>query len=72
MVEDTAPGDADDCGPLDVEPAEARLEAALDRIARRLDVPRSSARPGNTAELAARLDGLIARVRETLDRGPGD
>ncbi len=72
MAEDTIPRDADDFEPLDAEPIEARLEAALERIARRLDVSRSSAQYGNTGELAARLDGLIARVRETLDRGPGD
>lgn len=52
----------------------ARLEAALERIAR----SRSAALPGqapaaeNTAELARRLDGLIAELRAVLGRDGAD
>ncbi len=40
-----------------------RLEAALERIARQLESP---APGGNMPELAARLDGLIERLRDIL------
>lgn len=54
------------------EPANAaddldRIEAALDRIAanQRL-VPAQPAGPADTSILAARLDGLIMRLRDAL------
>ena len=44
-----------------------RLEAALERIVRRLDNPK----PGlPSAEIAARLDGLIGRLRDALGSMP--
>jgi hypothetical protein len=53
--------------------AAARLEAALERIAQRaqdrlraLEAAPAAANPDTTA-LAARLDGLIAQLREVLD-----
>ncbi len=67
MADDT--GDQDETGSPDMDSVEARLDAALDRIARRLDIPAPAV---DTGKLAERLDGLIARVRETLDRGPRD
>ena len=73
MTGDTEDQDVDETGSAEMDAVEARLEAALERIARRLDrPPPAPLAAGNTAGLAARLDGLIARVRETLDRGPGD
>ena len=55
-----------DAGTEDSEQLEVvadRLEAALERIVRRLEAPRA-VKP--TAELAARLDGLIGRLRDVL------
>ncbi len=52
-----------DGGPEDLAAVADRLEAALDRIVRHLEAPR---RAPPTAELAARLDGLIVRLREVL------
>jgi hypothetical protein len=43
----------------------ARLEAALDRIARATE-RRPAALPADRAELAARLDRLIAELRRLL------
>jgi hypothetical protein len=54
MAEDTSHD------PDDLEAVADRLEAALERIARKLDSPRPN------AELVARLDGLIERLREAL------
>ena len=55
----------------DLDAVADRLEAALDAIARRLAAQEVSgvAAPGGgpSPELARRLDGLIARVREALD-----
>lgn len=50
------------------DPAEAaaRLEQALERIARNARAPQPPASQANTAEIAARLDGLIAELREAL------
>lgn len=45
------------------EAAEARLEAALERIAHILDAPDPVA-----AEVAARLDRIIATLREALGK----
>jgi hypothetical protein len=53
--------DPEDPGGLDA--VAARMEAALERIAKQLDTP-GPARPA--AELTARLDGLIARLRDVL------
>ncbi len=44
-----------------------RLEAALERIVRRLDNPKPTTPP---AEVAARLDGLIGRLRDALGSPP--
>jgi hypothetical protein len=75
MAEDTvSPGmgssgmaspDTDSIDPRDLDAAADQLEAALERIARHLD----TARP--PAELAARLDGLIGRLRDALGSSPG-
>lgn len=46
----------------DTDSPAARLQAALDRIAAQAGAPDIVA-----AELAARLDGLIAQLREALD-----
>ena len=43
-----------------------RLEAALERIVRHLDNPAQDS--GAAAGIAARLDGLIARLRDALSR----
>ena len=72
MAEDTAPQEtpADTSGD-DTEDMDAmadRLEAALERIARHLDAARMTPDP---AELAARVDGLILRLRDALERPPG-
>lgn len=58
-------GDADD-----VTAAMARLEAALERIAVLSEQARAApvAVPGSdSAELAHRLDGMIARLRQAID-----
>jgi hypothetical protein len=54
----------------DPEAAASRLEAALERIAQaatRSDVaPSAAIGSGDTEEIAARLDGLIDRLRTAL------
>jgi hypothetical protein len=68
MAEDTAPQETDGDDTDDMGAVADRLEAALERIARHLD----AARPAPpSAELVARLDGLIVRLRDALDRPPG-
>jgi hypothetical protein len=68
MAEDTAPQETDGDDTDDLGAVADRLEAALERIARHLD----AARPDPpSAELVARLDGLIVRLRDALDRPPG-
>lgn len=47
------------------EAPEDRLEAALERIAKVVDSPDPVA-----AEVAARLDRIIATLREALERSP--
>jgi hypothetical protein len=44
-----------------------RLEAALERIVRRLDNPEPDP---PSAQIAARLDGLIGRLRDALASSP--
>jgi len=77
MAEDTMPQDlppkSNGGGPEDLAPEDLaaedldsvadRLEAALERIERRLETAKPN-RP--SAELTARLDGLIERLREAL------
>jgi hypothetical protein len=66
MAEDTMPagrGGTDPNGPEGLDDVADRLEAALERIARHLDTV-GPARP--RAELTARLDGLIGRLRDAL------
>lgn len=66
MTDDT------DSGDTDLDSVADRLEAALDKIARRLDAPTGWAQGGPGQDdpvkpaLAARLDGLIARLRDAL------
>jgi hypothetical protein len=60
MVDHTTPQETDD-----PDVAANRIEAALDRIARRIEHPILAIPP---AELAARLDGLIERLRAVLER----
>ena len=48
--------------PTPDETEEDRLEAALERIARRIDAPDPVA-----AEVAARLDSIIGKLRNALD-----
>lgn len=60
MVDHTAPEETDD-----PDAAAGRIEAALERIARRVEHPGLAVPP---AELAARLDRLIERLRAALDR----
>jgi hypothetical protein len=67
MAEDNSLQDTEG-DPEDLDAVADRLEAALDRIARRLETP-GPARP--TAELAARLDGLIERLRDALGHPQG-
>jgi hypothetical protein len=81
MAKQTTDGiDPDDPDTLDA--MADRLEAALDRIVRRLDTPPPIAAPPGVlanhlaartqmTELAARLDGLIARLRGVLGEPPG-
>lgn len=51
------------------EPAEAaaRLEQALERIARLARAPQPPAQSVDTAQIAARLDTLIAELRAALE-----
>jgi hypothetical protein len=60
-------------GSEDMDAVADRLEAALERIAQHLDAARpDTARPAHVpAELVARLDGLIGRLREVLGGQPG-
>jgi hypothetical protein len=58
MSDDTAREEADD-----PDLAASRIEAALERIARRIEQPIVAE---SLAELAARLDGLIERLRAAL------
>ena len=52
----------------------ARLEAALERIAlsRPASVPGQTAASADTADLARRLDALIAELRSVLGRDGAD
>jgi hypothetical protein len=69
MAEDTLSGEKDSTGPEELDVVAGRLEAALARIGQHLDGARA-ARP--TASVAARLDGLIARLRGVLEHGGTD
>ena len=85
MARQVTSDDGDDSGPDD--PAEldalaSRLEVALDKLVRHLDTSRGGPRmtlPNGvppsvglpTGEVARRLDGLIARLRDALgNSGP--
>ena len=80
MAEDTAPretsrdrpGERDRNDPEDMDAVADRLEAALERIARHLDTAHlDTGRPAPpSAELVARLDGLIVRLRDVLGGPP--
>ena len=59
-MDDTARNETDDA-----DLAAARIEAALERIARRVEHSRTARVP---PELAARIDGLIERIRSALRR----
>jgi hypothetical protein len=66
MVEDIMASDTggvDPNGPEDLDAVADRLEVALERIAAHLDAVKPARPP---AELTARLEGLIARLREVL------
>jgi hypothetical protein len=63
MAEDTAPQKTDGDDTDDMDAVADRLEAALERIARHLDAARQAP---PQAELTARLDGLIVRLRDLL------
>jgi len=65
MAEDSSLPDGLDAEDLDA--TAERLEAALERIALKLDTRPERAAP---KDLAARVDGLIARIRETLAASP--
>lgn len=52
----------------DLDAVADRMEAALERIARHLDAAKPVRPP---AELAARLDRLITRLRDVLGGQPG-
>ena len=83
-MDDTTPQDLDD-GPVDLDLVADRLEAALATIAQKLDASQPGGGPGGgpegepggghappnpaAADLAARLDGLIGRLRDALARG---
>ena len=54
-------------GTEDLDAVADRLEAALERIAAHLEASKPDRPP---AELAARLDGLIGRLREVLGTPP--
>jgi len=59
----------DESGPVeDLDSVADRLETALERIARHVGAVRPARPP---AELAARLDGLIGRLRDALGSPPG-
>ena len=64
MAEDAAPAGPEDQepDPADLETLASQIEAALERIARNVGPAPS------TAELAARLDRLILRLRDALHR----
>ena len=68
MAEDTAPQETDGDDMNDMGAVADRLEAALERIARHLDAAHlDTTRPAPpSAELVARLDGLIVRLRDVL------
>ena len=68
MAERTAPQQTDGDGTEDMDAMADRLEAALERIAQNLDAVRSAP---PSAELVARLDGLILRLRDILGSSPG-
>lgn len=59
---------------LDTDSPAARLGAALDRIHAQARAPSPVPEPPPTLapEIAARLDKLIAQVREALDAEPQD
>ena len=65
---DPPPREAEDRDAEDMDAVAGRLEAALDRIARHLDQAGPALPP---AELVARLDGLIGRLRDALGDSPG-
>jgi hypothetical protein len=66
MARNTTTDETD--GAEDLAAVADRLEAALERIVRRLDAPR----PGQpSAEASARLDRLIGRLRDALGSSPG-
>lgn len=74
MASDTTSRDSNGTNPDDPAELDAvagRLEAALDRIVRHLDNPRGGEVAGTTpvrppAEIIARLDRLIVRLRDAL------
>jgi hypothetical protein len=55
----------------DPEAAADRLEAALERIAQAAARPEIVPAPDRNEEIAARLDGLIDRLRTALGTRPG-
>jgi hypothetical protein len=66
LAEDIMPVTSNGIDPNDLEDLDAvadRLEAALERIARNLNAVKPARPP---VELAARLDGLIGRLRDAL------
>ena len=74
MAEHATP-DVDSIGaddPAELDALAGRLEAALDKIVRHLEAPSAPPRPVSpeasvaTTDMAARLDGLIARLRDAL------
>jgi hypothetical protein len=68
MAEDTVPAHTEGGDLEELDTMADRLEAALERIATHLD----AAKPGRPpAELVARLDGLIGRLRDALGNPPG-
>jgi hypothetical protein len=68
MAKDTADSDGiDPDDPAALEAVARRLEAALDRIVRHLDDPRGGTASAKLpAEVTARLDKLITRLRDAL------
>ena len=67
MAEDTAPREIDGNEPEDMDAVADRLEAALERIPLHLDTGKPTP---PSAELVARLDGLIVRLRDVLGGPP--